>query len=51
MSLLALQKLQLAQETQATKEKLQHLHKEKRSLLKYTTQIPGEEKAKDFFGS
>jgi hypothetical protein len=52
MSLLAVQKLQLALETQrekkeAMKEKLQHAHKEKKSLIKYTAQICGEEKAKD----
>jgi seryl-tRNA synthetase len=52
MSLLAVQKQQLALETQrekkqATKEKLQHEHKKKKSLIKYTAQIRGEEKAKD----
>jgi hypothetical protein len=53
MSLLAVQKQQLALETQckekqqATKEKLQDAQKEKKSLIKYTTQIRGEEKAKD----
>jgi FtsZ-binding cell division protein ZapB len=52
MSLLAVQKLQLALETQrekkeATKEKLQHAHKERNNLIKYTAQIREEEKAKD----
>ncbi len=52
MSLLAVQKLQLALETQRekqedTKEKLQHAHEERKSLIKYTAQICGEEKAKD----
>jgi hypothetical protein len=52
MSLLAVQKQQLALETQrerkeAAKEKVMHAHKEKKSLIKYTAQVRGEEKAKD----
>jgi hypothetical protein len=53
MSLLAVQKQQLALDTQrerksAPKEKLeQHAHNKRKSLIKYTAQIRGEEKAKD----
>ena len=52
MSLLAVQKQQLALNTQhkkksATKEKLEHAHNERKSLIRYTAQIRGEEKAKD----
>ena len=52
MSVRALQKQQLALETQrekkhATTQKLLQAHNEKRSLIKYTAQIRGEEKAKD----
>jgi hypothetical protein len=50
MSLLAVQKLQLALETQREKMKLRKKSyniKEKKSLIKYTAQIRGGEKAKD----
>jgi hypothetical protein len=52
MSLLAVQKQQLALETQckqkqAPKEKLQYVHQEEKHLIKYTAQIRGKEKAKD----
>jgi hypothetical protein len=52
MSLLAVQKQQLALETQrerkeAAKEKVMHANKEKKSLIRYTAQVRGEEKAKD----
>jgi hypothetical protein len=52
MLLLAVQKQQLALDTQrerkpAAKEKLEHAHNERKSLIKYTAQIRGEEKAKD----
>jgi hypothetical protein len=51
MSLLAVQKQKLALETQhkkkQAKKKMQHVHKEKNSLSKYTAQIRGKEKAKD----
>jgi hypothetical protein len=52
MSLLAVQKQQLALGTQrerkeAAKEKVMNAHKEKKSLIKYTAQVRGEEKAKD----
>jgi hypothetical protein len=52
MSLLAVQKQQLALSSQherksAAKEKLEHAHNKRKSLIKYTAQIRGEEKAKD----